>query len=379
MQKKRILIFIDWFEPAYKAGGPIRSIVNLVHSLEGSYDIFVFTSNKDLGDAVPMLGVQSNQWVNYSKTAKVFYAGANRLGPRFIWKEIRKVQPDYIYCNSLFSFWFSIYPILLKRLGLIKFPVILAPKGMLRASALKFKSTKKKIFLQLFSLLGIPKIIDFHATDLEEATSIENSFGKVSIYPILDSPAALPRQISRIEKKQGSLRILFVGRIHPIKQLDVVLNCLQEQTAQIVLTVVGVIEDDLYWKKCRTIIENLPQNVEVKIISAVQHFELAAIINDHHILFLPTLGENFGHAIYEALGAGRPVLISDQTIWRNLSIAEAGWDISLHDKNRFSLILKEIVNWNQDTFAVWSKGARKFVEEYLIKNEPLSAYKKLFK
>ena len=36
------------------------------------------------------------------------------------------------------------------------------------------------------------------------------------------------------------------------------------------------------------------------------------------VFLLPTGGENFGHAIFEALSCGVPVLISDQTPWRGL-------------------------------------------------------------
>ena len=49
-EKKKILIFIDWFLPGYKAGGPIQSVVNLINHLGHEYDFDVVTSNKDLGE-----------------------------------------------------------------------------------------------------------------------------------------------------------------------------------------------------------------------------------------------------------------------------------------------------------------------------------------
>jgi glycosyltransferase involved in cell wall biosynthesis len=50
------------------------------------------------------------------------------------------------------------------------------------------------------------------------------------------------------------------------------------------------------------------------------------------LFFLPTAGENFGHAIFEALSTGAPVLISDQTPWRGLAASMAGWDLPLTDR-----------------------------------------------
>src|SRR5690606_22656373 len=61
-------------------------------------------------------------------------------------------------------------------------------------------------------------------------------------------------------------------------------------------------------------------------------------------LFLfPTLGENFGHVILEALTAGCPVLISDRTPWRNLKQMEVGWDIPLEQPALFERALAECV------------------------------------
>jgi glycosyltransferase involved in cell wall biosynthesis len=40
-----------------------------------------------------------------------------------------------------------------------------------------------------------------------------------------------------------------------------------------------------------------------------------ACIAEHHVMVLPSLGENFGHAIYEALACSRPVIIGNNTAW----------------------------------------------------------------
>ena len=59
------------------------------------------------------------------------------------------------------------------------------------------------------------------------------------------------------------------------------------------------------------------------------------------LLFLPTAGENFGHAIQEALAAGCPVLISDRTRWRDLAPKGVGWDLPLSAPDRFVAVLRE--------------------------------------
>ena len=64
----------------------------------------------------------------------------------------------------------------------------------------------------------------------------------------------------------------------------------------------------------------------------VKHEKLHALLHEYDVMLLPTLGENFGHAIIEALDAGLPVVISDRTPWRNLEQAGVGADLPLEDE-----------------------------------------------
>jgi glycosyltransferase involved in cell wall biosynthesis len=65
----------------------------------------------------------------------------------------------------------------------------------------------------------------------------------------------------------------------------------------------------------------------------------------------PTLGENYGHVICEALNAGCPVLISNQTPWRNLQEKGVGWDFPLEEEERFTATLQQCVDAGGDWYA----------------------------
>ena len=78
---------------------------------------------------------------------------------------------------------------------------------------------------------------------------------------------------------------------------------------------------------------------------------------DYHFSLLQTQHENFGHSIVESMAAGCPVLISDQTPWRNLAAVKAGWDISLNDETALLKALLQCCEMDQQTFNVWSKAA----------------------
>lgn len=58
----------------------------------------------------------------------------------------------------------------------------------------------------------------------------------------------------------------------------------------------------------------------------------------------PTLGENYGHVIFEALAAGCPVIVSDQTPWQDLEKREVGWVIPLADQQRYCQVIEQILS-----------------------------------
>src|SRR5689334_4388168 len=147
---KTILVFADWFEPGFKAGGPIRSCVHFVHQMKERYNIYVFTTDRDLNDTVPYNNIEPDKWLAYDKEVQVFYCSPPQLSWSNIQKQEKDIQPDFIYLNSMYSRYFTIYPLLMQRLGLISSKIILAPRGMLKESAVQFKSSKKKLFLWAF-------------------------------------------------------------------------------------------------------------------------------------------------------------------------------------------------------------------------------------
>jgi glycosyltransferase involved in cell wall biosynthesis len=63
----------------------------------------------------------------------------------------------------------------------------------------------------------------------------------------------------------------------------------------------------------------------------------------YHALLMPSLTENFSYTVLESLQAGIPVLISDQTPWRDLQSQGVGWDLSLEDPDRWLQALEDLV------------------------------------
>ena len=378
--KKKIFLFADWYAPGYKAGGPIRSCVNFTQNLKADYEIYVFTSDRDLGSDTPYEGIAADSWIAAEPGVHLYYSSPGGRGLQKMREQIRQIAPDFIYLNSMFSLAFTLLPLyILRNAGAARPRVVLSPRGMLRASALRFKPLKKKVFLKAFRLLGFPSIIRWHATDEEEQKDIRLHFGaatSVSLIPNL--PAALTEEPAAIGKSAGELAIIFVGRIHPIKNLDYLLQAMMGLDGKVLLTIVGSKEDKVYWQHCEQLIQSLPPSAKVDYLGEVPNEQISGLIKKHHIFALPTQGENFGHAIFESLGAGRPVLISDQTPWKELAAARAGWELALADTGAFTRALTEALSWDQAAFGEWSAGAFAFANAHQAGSGALEKYRQLF-
>jgi len=380
MTKKKILVMVDWFVPGYKAGGPIQSCANFAFAMKDEYAVYVLTTDTDHGESAPYQGIVSGRWTNQlDPDIQVFYLPKATLSAQGVKEQIDAVQPDYIYLNHLFSPLFVVYPLWLKFRGSLKGDIVLCPRGALYDSALSVKRWKKTPYLRLFRWMGMPRRILFHATNGREKEAVLQHFpgSRVLIADNLPNMRQLP--FVTFPKQPGSLKCIFIARIVSIKNLLFLLAAMEKaKDIQIELTIVGPVEDNAYWSECSRKIAALPGNVSVNYLGPRRNDELPALLAQHHLFTLPTTGENFGHAIFEAFLAGRPVLISDQTPWLGLAAGRSGWDLPLGDPGAFTRALEEAARWDQQAFDEWAFGAWEHAARFIKNPELHDQYLRLF-
>lgn len=379
---KSILIFYDYFSPAYKAGGPIRSLKNLTELLADSCRMYVYTSAVDLGGAP--LPVLTDQWIVFSRNVEVFYASPKGLGVKGIYQHLKTLQPDVVYINGLFTPYSVFYPLLALRLLKLrnrswKPKIVMAPRGMLKPSALALKAAKKRVYLKLFKGLGLHKGVHWQATDPQEQSDILLFTEKGVPLSLLGNMPLITTSPTKVAKEDGKLRLTSVSLIARTKNLLFLLKCLKKIPAglEVQYDIYGPIKEENYWQQLQAEIENLPPNIQVVYKGAVQPDRVTQILQQYDCFVLPTLGENFGHAIFEALGAGVPVLISDQTPWRELKQHKAGWDLPLQEEAWIGK-LKELAAMPEAEFSSWRKGAHAYAVAYLEQQDLKQQYLALF-
>ena len=374
--KRKILIFIDWYKPGCKAGGPIRSISNVVNQFQNKVDFSIITRNTDYLDNTPYSTIKSNKW-NQIDGARVFYLSNDNINKATLKKLILEVKPDIVYCNSLYSPKFTLTPIRIAKKLNIK--TILAVRGMLSEGSLSVKTNKKRFFLSIIKGIGLFNKTTFHATNSNEKNDILKKIGN-NTNVIIAQNLAEKKNIPFFykEKEIGELKLISIGRIAPEKNTHFALEVLKTVTKNILFDIYGPIYSDDYWNKCKEIISQLPANIVVNYKGPLEHQKVSRVLKNYHTLFSPSTGENFGHVIIEAMANSCIPLISDKTPWTGLKEKNVGFDISLNNKKEYSKTIDLLAQMDEKSINEMTKNAHTFANEIVNSEKVIEDYYKLF-
>ena len=370
----KVLILYDYFDPAYKAGGPIRSLVNLVNLIEEKLDLYILTSNQDHDGS--MLDVEPDTWINYGKSARVQYLSKEKRGFSSIKKVITKLKPDLVYLNGIYSIPFVVYPLWIMR-NWKDTRIAIAPRGMLQIEALSIKPLKKKIFLKGLKHFCLSKDITWQVTTAQEKHEISGFIPDSSKINLIGNVPNFGREVkfSTAHKKKvfGT-----VALISPMKNIHLILKALAHIPNELDYELYGPIKDQPYWNECLELIQKLPKHIHVNHLGAITPDKVAGVIAGFDFYIQPSKSENFGHSIFEAFNQGIPVIISDQTPWKDLKKKKAGWDIDLTREGSLQSAMIEAIAMDDPSYSKFQQGARKIAEDYIEANDFLTQYKELF-
>ena len=382
MTKPTILTFIHYYLPGFKSGGPIRSIANMVEALGKEFEFRIVTSDRDSLDMAPYHGIRSDAWVSVGK-AWVYYVSPEKRGV-FSWVRLLRETPhDVLYLNSLFNPEYTVLPLLARRLaGSKRQRVVVAPRGEFSPGALGIKRWKKQPFLVAAKLAGFYRNVLWHASTDDEAQLIRRKFGgeaRIVVARNLSPMSVQQRAGCEVLDASGPLRIVFLSRIARKKNLDYALRVLTKACVPIQFDIWGTLEDPDYWRKCQDQIQALPKNVVARYRGVANQSDVSKILSGYDLLFLPTRGENYGHVITEALSVGTPVLLSDQTPWRNLRDKGIGWDLPLENgEEAFLEALEEALHKVKLERVAWRQRVLSFAADHLSDPSLLEANRALF-
>jgi glycosyltransferase involved in cell wall biosynthesis len=368
---KTIFISIPWFRPAYKAGGPVQSIANLVESFTEDVQYRIFCSATDLNNE-PLLNIETGNWVDYNAYTKVWYASAKNKSETLL-QLVKQEKPDVLYIIGLYDWHFNLVPLLFCEAK----KKIVSVRGMLHPGALSQKRWKKNIFLRSWKIAGLHKKVVFHATDEKEEGFIKAVFGpKVKV----DIAGNFPRKLVKAEnitKQYGILRLLSIALISPMKNHLLVLNALTQTNYKVTYDIYGPVKDMEYWNECLETLKKFAWNIRVNYHGNLEPRFVNEALQEADLFILPSKSENYGHSIIEALSAGVPVITSNNTPWNGLAESGAGRNVELTE-DAVAGAIEEFIKLDKAQYTPYQQAAIDYAANHTDIPLLVKQYKKMF-
>jgi glycosyltransferase involved in cell wall biosynthesis len=350
----------------------VQSLYNLTGLLKDDYEFYCISKDKDIDGSSPENSLTLNEWNLGKNDERIFWTSS--LSINKIFQLLRTVRPDVVMINGIFHVTVLLGGLLAARW--LDYRVIISPRGMLQVGALAVKPVKKRMFLFFFKLLGLHRNVLWHATDDQERSDILNNFSGSSIVKIAPNITKAPKRIPKMMKSAGMLRMIYLSLVTEKKQLHVALEALRRVETPIVFHIWGPIKDALYWQKCQALM--VDQIHDIEYFGSIEPTLVQDILATYDVMILPTMGENFGHAIYESLSVGTPIILSSYTPWGSLQEQKAGITVDSSESNDWALAIFTFIELDNEQYKILSEGAFSLAVNYFDQSDFRAVYKELF-
>lgn len=374
-EKKKILVIYDYFSPSYKAGGPTQSIVNMVSQLKDEFDFEIICSAYEFNPKQPLEGIRVNEWNSWRGISQVFYWDSNFKDIARLKQLFQSSESQLVFVNGVYSFFYNVLPLLFFQ----RQPIVLSARGMLKPDALRQKAFKKKVFLRVFRMMKWEQKVIFHATDQEEADGIYAVFGDTVRVKIAGNyPNILDWQGFKA-KTPGRLEIVSISLMNRIKNHLEVLKALKEVKGDVTYRIFGPVHDKAYVEEVKQVILTMPPNIQVHYEGELVPDRVPEKLKQAHVFVLPSKSENFGHSIFEALVAGRPVITSTSTPWKKLEFFGVGVTVQLSDTHTaIAKALQYYIDMDETRYSRECEAARNYALQKVDQDTLKQQYTSLF-
>jgi glycosyltransferase involved in cell wall biosynthesis len=373
LERRAALVLLGAFWPGHEATGPNQSLLSLARALASEFDFRVIARDRPVGATGALVG--RGKWIA-GEVVHFLYCEARPWGARGLRTAIRSTPHEVMILNGFFDREFTIPALVMRRLGMIaRRPTILSPRGEFSAGPAAMAKWRKMLYLFLVRRLGLLEDVWLHATVDGEASDIRRYLPEaknIIVAPNIRRLDPAWREPLLDATGERPLRVVFLSRIDTKKNLDFALRVLSGLSFPVVFDIYGPITDAGHWRYCQALIAAMPHPVVVRYNGAIANAEVPAILARYDMFFLPTAGENFGHAIFDALSVGLPVLLSDQTPWLDLEENRAGWSLPLDDPKAFARALATLREMDPAARKTLAHGARAMAERAVVGSDAVA-------
>ncbi|MVM38078.1 glycosyltransferase [Spirosoma sp. HMF3257] len=302
---KKIKVVVVTSSISRAAGGLFDAIKDLNILLLESVDLRIYSykdkwtdSDIEKWNGINVFLYNSSNFFQYSTNLRddIINDNADILHVHGLWR----------YPHALINYW-------KKKTGK---PVIVTPHGMLDSYIIKNQSSLKRLLGDiLFARKSFQSIDYYQALSLSELDAIRN-YGISKPIALIPNGINLNSSIKPIKTKDEKKRLLFLGRLHPKKGVDLLINAIGEIALQYPELLGNWVVDIVGWSQ---------EGFDLELKSIVKQYSLENIVIFHGGLFdsdkiamyqkadgyiLPSHGEGLPMTILEAWTYNLPVIMT---------------------------------------------------------------------
>jgi glycosyltransferase involved in cell wall biosynthesis len=321
----RVLHVSAYYAPAFVYGGPPRSIHGLCRTLlRHGVGVEVFTTDANGPAALPAAvtagGEHEGVPVRYFPRTWPMEPIGSRALTRALGETVPQV--DVVHIHGLWNrvVWSAAGAA--RRAGV---PYVLSTRGMLEDAAMAHRAWRKRAAYAAFERHTLSGAAVVHVTSPRERDTLQALRPGASIVVIPNGidvvPAVEPAEVAGTTPPT----ILFVGRIHAIKRVDLLLDAfalVRAAKPDVQLVIAGPDEQGL---RPRLEASHPGLRGAVTWTGAIDASHRGALLADARALVLCSDSESFGLAVVEGMAASRPVVVTRTCGWDEVEARGAGF------------------------------------------------------
>lgn len=369
----RILFVTPSFYPAAYYGGPIFMTYGLCNSLakiEGIRLRVLTTDANGPDDRVAVSSIPQTLDAGY----EVYYSRRvlqPDISPGLLFRLSGMIrQSDVVHLNGVYSFT-TLPTLILCRL--LRKPVVWSPLGALQRWGGTTRKRFKRIWETSCDFFCEPERVVLHVTSEEERDESLHNIHHVKSAVIRNGIDLPGLNGTRHFSPAGKIRLLYIGRLHPIKGIENLLQAMARLNSNVRLSICGEGEVD-YQNRLQSLVMELGLNGSVRFHGRVDGEAKEKHFREADLCIVPSFKESFCMVVGESLARGVPVIASRGTPWQRVEDMNCGMWI-LNDIEELSRAITQAANmplremgmrgreWMEREYS-WSTVAAEMVEQY---------------
>lgn len=286
----KIAILVNLFPPKWLAGTEIATYHMAEHLAQHGHEVHVITS---LDEDLPEKSCEKGFHIHRLPRVRIRFVGVFAFWVDIV-RTLQKIKPDIVHAQSFGS---GVPALLSDRL--LKIPYVIYGRGSdVYLPGWFTKLTAKGILKNASAVIALTE----HMKDAMQAIYSRD---------VIIVPNGINlNEIAEREAEGGNpgKRILFVGRLHPVKGAQYLLGAMSIVHRELPEAKLILVGDGEEREHLETLTDNLGIRECVEFAGRVPHEKVQEYMNQAEIFVLPSLSEGFPVTILEAMASGLPVI-----------------------------------------------------------------------